>query len=184
MNFLKWLFSLGLILLSNQCNSYEIIEIPLQEKRTFNQSTLILIGGFQVRNSAGSGISVYQARDALELALLEQGFRVVANEKTSQLLKDSKLDMDKELSNNELLLLAPKMPGRVWIQGTLDIQRTYDLAEDKWQLSYRVRFIDIQTGTSFLETKVFGNDLDYVRDRELFEASRKMSDSLTNYLSN
>lgn len=176
---LRLFFWIPLVLvLGIRCSSYELVQVPLPEAPKPGISAPILIGGFRLTGSFNQGTDLTALRNSIELSLREKGLRVASAEESLALLDRSGLVADRELSSDELLTIAARSPGRIWLQGYLDVQRTSELAEDYWQVALGVQVIDLRSGQPIGEIRVYGHDLDHVTDRVIFECSRRLSQAV------
>tara|TARA_B100001939_G_scaffold345420_1_gene361938 strand:+ start:28208 stop:28777 length:570 start_codon:yes stop_codon:yes gene_type:complete len=165
------------------CLTYESVSVRLTEKTPPGVSVPLLVGGFHLKGGVQHRVDLSGLRNSLELSLRERGFSVITAEESLAILNRAGLDAGRELTVDELLRISSRSPGRIWLQGYLDVQRTPDLAEDRWQLALGVQLIDLRDGQPIAETRVYGHDLHHVTDRVVFECTRRISDSIFDLLS-
>ena len=146
-------------------------------------STLLIRLSFRTPSYSPHSSNSSQIKDSLRSdSFIQSSYRTSAEESLA-ILNRAGLDAGRELTVDELLRISSRSPGRIWLQGYLDVQRTPDLAEDRWQLALGVQLIDLRDGQPIAETRVYGHDLHHVTDRVVFECTRRISDSIFDLLS-
>ena len=173
-------------LIGGACRTYESASIRVRKWPTGQEQSLrdVGMGYFSHRGVGTIPYTRQNFYESMSFSLRESGYTTHEYPRIQNLLADNALATNRLLSPEEIMRLRSKFPGKLFLQGDIQENRTETLTEEFIQVMINVSIHDMTTGKKIGTIKLFGKDMKHNTGREVLAMSRIITGEIEKLIKN